>query len=94
MFIGLPLEALTPNKHFHLFHPDQASLHSPSRDIVSKWENHEGKKTTAIKVVPLNSYTYEQGWFNTPIEIAILKVDLEGHEPNVSAGGKKLLTSC
>ena len=46
-----------------------------------------------INVVTLDSMAHDLGWFEKKSPIVILKVDVEGSEPSVFAGAKKLLQS-
>lgn len=78
--------------NFHPVNPGEGSLH----DIVgldTKWKDSNAKRSDIVTVATLDSFARGRGWFDVPIEIAILKVDIEGYEPNVFAGAKQLLAS-
>jgi FkbM family methyltransferase len=49
------------------------------------------RDTSTIHIVTLDSLAQDRGWFENKIPIAILKVDVEGFEPSVFVGAKKLL---
>lgn len=50
-------------------------------------------KTATINIVTLDSLAIENGWLDGKTPIVILKVDVEGFEPSVFAGAKKLLSA-
>jgi FkbM family methyltransferase len=76
--------------YFHPSNPGQGSLHTPANAALN---TYEGEMTKTVKVVTLDSFVHGRGWFDASVEIAILKVDIEGYEPNVFDGGKQLLKS-
>ena len=78
--------------NFHPVNPGEGSLH----DIVGldmRWKDENAKRSDIVTVATLDSFARGRGWFDDPIEIAVLKVDIEGYEPNVFAGAKQLLAS-
>jgi hypothetical protein len=55
---------------------------------TKKWMQVVGSK---INIVTLDSMAHDLGWFEKKGPIVIMKVDVEGFEPSVFGGGKKLL---
>ena len=49
--------------------------------------------STSFRVISLDSFAKERGWFDSHPDIAILKVDVEGSEYSVIEGAKELLAS-
>lgn len=79
--------------HFHPTNPGEGSLHAQSSGIETLWTVHQGQRSETIQVATLDSFARGRGWFDTPVEIAILKIDIEGYEPLVFAGGNQMLRS-
>jgi hypothetical protein len=55
-------------------------------------DEHQAKTT----LVSLDKFAEEQGWFDRPkgeFEVTLLKIDVEGKEPQVIMGAPKLLAS-
>ena len=57
---------------------------------TAKWIQVVGSE---INIVTLDSMAHDLGWFEKKGPIVIMKVDVEGFEPSVFGGGKKLLQS-
>ena len=47
----------------------------------------------AVRVMTLDDFGESQGWFARKQKISVLKVDVEGYEPHVFNGAKRLLLS-
>lgn len=68
--------------------PGKATL---LRSMLPKWRS---PTTNTITIVPLDLMAQDLKWFDGgPSQIAILKVDVEGYEPAVFAGARRLLQS-
>lgn len=70
--------------------PGQAFLKPIDEDGNVQIDEHTAK----TKVVSLDKFAEEQGWFDrNDFEIVLLKVDVEGKEPQVISGAPRLLSS-
>jgi FkbM family methyltransferase len=83
-------------------HGEEMMLHSPRNPgqaflrAIEKGQDEETKDTHKAKttVVMLDKVAEEQGWFTLPdFKIKLMKVDVEGKEPQVFLGAPKLLKS-
>ena len=79
--------------NLHPYNPGEGTLHAQSSVIETLWTGYEGKRIETIKVATLDSFARGRGWFDKPVEVAILKIDIEGYEPHVFAGGNQMLQS-
>lgn len=80
--------------NFHPLNPGEGSLHALPVSFERTWEKlNAPQRTDTVSVTSLDSFARGRGWFDDPVEIAILKVDIEGYEPKVFAGAKELLKS-
>jgi FkbM family methyltransferase len=79
--------------NFHPTNPGQGSLSKMVETNVDHLWSQHSKRSDVVEVATLDSFIRSKGWFEEPIEIAILKVDIEGYEPHVFAGAQQLLKS-
>jgi FkbM family methyltransferase len=49
--------------------------------------------TVVIPVITLDDFVQERGWFDSPVTIVVMKIDVERHEAEVIMGATKLLQS-
>jgi FkbM family methyltransferase len=79
--------------NFHPTNPGEGSLHELG-NLNRKWQKvNATQRTDTVSVISLDSFARGRGWFDDPVEIAILKVDIEGYEPKAFDGAKELLKS-
>lgn len=73
--------------------PGQAFLKPLDSDGAKDVDTNEHQAKTTL--VSLDKFAQEQGWFdrNNDFEITLLKVDVEGKEPQVIMGAPRLLAS-
>lgn len=90
---GTPLQVFVPRNPGQAYMKeidDGASEPPPIHAAMTS--THRAYTTT----VTLDQFAESQGWFEqavTPIRIPLLKLDVEGKEPNIIAGAKRLLES-
>ena len=76
------------------FLPWKNNAENPGQTTIKlRGDSKEFDGLPRIPVYALDSFARKQGWFDTPISISILKVDVEGLEPRVFAGATQLLES-
>lgn len=64
------------------------------KDLDYNLDHADKEHQAKTKVITLDSFAQEQGWFDrSDITIEILKIDVEGKDPNVVLGASRLLSS-
>jgi FkbM family methyltransferase len=69
--------------------------HNPGQAFLKPLEDGEtGDHKAKTRVVTLDKFAEEQGWFDRKdFSITLLKIDVEGKDPQVVLGGSRLLAS-
>ena len=82
---GAALQVMVPKN------PGQAFMREIEQsEMTNETSTHQAFTTT----VTLDAFAQERGWFDKPdLSIAILKLDVEGKEPQIIEGARRLLES-
>lgn len=94
---GKPLLVYVPKNpgEAQMVEPGQTHVKSPVTGGMVDIRKDTNKGNLADTVtVTLDQFAQDHGWFDTPgFSIPILKMDIEGHEPYVVQGARRLLSS-